>query len=182
MSTTLLDLKLDRAFGHLDVNANGHIEHDDVVALVARLVAGFRETPASPKSKAVADGFEEFWQSLLVAVDADGDRRLTPEEWNTGMVRAFVDADSGFDRHFRPAVEAVLRLADADDDEKLGIDEFQTMQKAFGTRPADAQEAFDHLDADGDGALTVEELITAARRYYTGQGGAAGDWLFGKIG
>jgi Ca2+-binding EF-hand superfamily protein len=182
MSTTLLDLKLDRAFGHLDVNANGHVEHDDIVAQVARLVAGFRETPSSAKSKAVANGFEDFWQSLLVAVDADGDRRLTREEWNVGMVRAFVDDDSGFDRHLRPAVEAVLRLADADGDGQLGFEEFRILQKAFCTRPGDAREAFGHLDADGDGKLTVEELISAARRYYTGQGGAAGDWLFGKIG
>jgi Ca2+-binding EF-hand superfamily protein len=182
MSTTLLDLKLDRAFSHLDVNGNGHIEHDDVVALVARFVAGFRDSPSSPKGRALAKGFAEFWQSLMVAVDADGDRRLSREEWNVGMVRAFVDADSGFDRHFRPAVEAVVQLADSDDDGRIGLPEFQIMQKAFGTRPGEAQEAFDHLDADGDGSLTVEELITAARRYYTGKGGAVGDWLFGKIG
>lgn len=181
MTTTLLDLKLDRAFGHLDVNANGYIEHDDVVALVARLVAGFREVPDSPRSKALAEGFEDFWRSLLVAVDADGDRRLTPEEWNDGMVRAFVDADSGFERHLRPAVEAVVRLADADGDDRIALPEFQVMQKAFGTRPAEVRDAFDHLDADGDGALTVDELIDAARRYYTGKGKATGDWLFGRI-
>jgi Ca2+-binding EF-hand superfamily protein len=181
MGTTLLDLKLDRAFGHLDVNRNGHIDHDDVVALTERLVKGFHEEPDGARGKALADGFEEFWQSLVAAVDADGDQRLTPEEWNEGMVKAFVEPEAGFDRHMRPAFEAVVRLADTDGDGSIGYAEFQTMQKAFGTRERDTREAFDHLDGDGSGALSVDELIEAARQYYTGKGSKAGDWLFGKI-
>lgn len=179
--TTRLDLKLDRAFGHIDVNGNGTIDHDDIVALVARLIAGFRESPSSEKGRAVAAGFEDFWASVVGAADLDGDGKLGPHEWNAGMVAAFVDAADGFDRHLRPAVEAVMRLADADGDGHLGRAEFSVLQKAFGTKANEVQAAFDHLDADGDGAIGVPELIEAARQYYTGRGGSAGDWLFGPL-
>lgn len=179
--STLLDLKLDRAFGQIDVNGNGCIDRDDIAALVARLVAGFRESPQSEKAKAVAAGFEDFWTAVLAAVDADGDQRISPEEWNAGMVEAFVEPKNGYDRHLRPAVEAVMHLADTDGDGRIGPAEFAVLQKAFGTGPSGAKAAFAHLDADGDGRISVEELIDAARQFYTGQGGTAGDWLFGPL-
>lgn len=179
--TTLLDLKLDRAFGQLDINSNGYIDHDDIVALVARLVAGFRESPGSEKGQAVALGFEDFWKSVLGAADTDGDGRITPQEWNFGMVEAFVEPVNGFDEHLRPAVEAVMRLVDTDGDGRIGMAEFKIMQKAFGTKPGGVKAAFAHLDADGDGIISVTELIDAAREFYTGKGGTAGDWLFGPL-
>lgn len=180
MTTTLLDLKLDHAFGHIDVNGNGCIDHDDIVALVARLIAGFRESPSSDKGKAVAAGFEDFWTAVSAAVDTDGDGRITSQEWNAGMVEAFVEED-GFDKHLRPAVEAVMHLADTDGDGRVGLAEFTVMQRAFGTKPSGVNAAFSHLDADRDGAISVPELIEAARQFYTGQGGSLGDWLFGPL-
>lgn len=179
--TTLLDQKLDRAFGHIDVNGNGYIDHDDIVALVARLIAGFRESPSSAKGKAVAAGFDGFWKAVRDAIDTDGDGRITPQEWNAGMVEAFVEPENGFDRHLRPAVEAVMRLADTDGDGRVGLPEFAMLQKAFGTKPNGTMAAFARLDADRDGAISVPELIEAARHFYTGPGGSAGDWLFGPL-
>ena len=178
---TLLDVKLDRAFRHLDVNGNGYLEHDDIVALVARLVAGFRVSPSGEKGRAVAAGFEEFWRSVIIAVDEDGDGRISPQEWTEGMVDAFAEPADGFDRYLRPAVEAVMNLADTDGDGRINLAEFTMLQKAFGSRTTMAKDAFEHLDADGDGSISVPELIEAAREYYTGRGASAGDWLFGPL-
>ena len=178
---TLLDLKLLRAFQHLDMNGNGYLDHDDIVALVARFIAGFRVSPHSDEGHAVAAGFEDFWQSLISLVDTDGDGRISPDEWNDGMVDAFVEAADGFDRHLRPAVSAVMHLADTDGDGRIRFAEFTMLQKAFGSRADGVQAAFRHLDADGDGSISVPELIEAAREYYTGRGGTAGDWLFGPL-
>lgn len=178
---TLLDLKLDRAFGHIDVNGNGYIDHADILALVARLVAGFHESLSSDKGRAVAAGFEDFWTAVTAAADADGDGRITPQEWNAGMVEAFAEPESGFDKHLRPAVEAVMQLADTDGDGRVGLAEFTVLQRAFGTKPSGVNAAFTHLDTDRDGAISVPELIEAARQFYTGMGGSLGDWLFGPL-
>ncbi|MBB5868903.1 Ca2+-binding EF-hand superfamily protein [Allocatelliglobosispora scoriae] len=181
MASMLLELKLDRAFGHLDVNRNGHIDHDDITRLATRLADGFGESTASPKGQALVDGLEEFWTSLVAAVDHDGDGSITPKEWQAGMITAFVEPEAGFDQGFQPAAEAIMGLADTDDDGAVAFDEFKTLLKAFGAPAKDAKAAFEHLDADGDGSLTVEELVLAARQYYTGTQPAAGDWLFGKV-
>lgn len=181
MTTTLLDLKLDRAFGHIDVNGNGYIDHDDVAALVARLAAGFHEPLSGDKGRAVAAGFEDFWTAVTAAADTDGDGRITSQEWNAGMVEAFVEPEDGFDKHLRPAVEAVMRLADTDGDGRIGITEFTVIQTAFGTRASGVDAAFTHLDTDRDGAVSVPELVEAARQFYTGLGGSLGDWLFGPL-
>jgi Ca2+-binding EF-hand superfamily protein len=181
MNTETMDLKLTRAFGHLDVDANGHIDFDDITALASRLVSGFGEPADSPKGRALSAGFEEWWQALLAATDLDGDRRITPEEWNSGMRVAFVESDSGFDDHFRPLARAAFDLADTDGDGVVSVEEFVTWQQAFGTSAAAAREAFAHLDTDGDQALSVEELVAAARQYYTGEGGLSGDWLYGPL-
>jgi Ca2+-binding EF-hand superfamily protein len=178
---TLLDVKLHRAFRRLDVNGNGYVEHDDIVALVARFIAGFRVPPSSAQGKAVAAGFEDFWQSVVGLVDLDGDGRISPQEWNDGMTDAFAEPADGFDRNLRPAVEAAMTLADTDGDGRLCLDEFTMVQRAFGCTADGARAAFSRLDADGDGWISVPELIEAARAYYTGRSGSAGDWLFGPL-
>lgn len=182
MGSLLMDLKLDRAFGQLDVNANGYVDHDDVEALAGRLLEAFKESPTSPRGTALTAAFEQWWQALLADVDPDEDGRITAQEWNKGMVDVLVDSEQGFDKHFRPLAQAAFELADGDGDGQLSQEEFEVWQKAFRTPKAQARHAFEHLDSDGDGQLNVEELIEAARQYYTGKGNPAGDWLYGRIG
>ena len=179
--TTLLDLKLDRAFGQLDFNANGYIDHDDIVALVARLVAGFRESPGARRAGRWRWASTTSGSRFSMPPTPTATAGLRRTSGTVGMVEAFVEPADGFDEHLRPAVEAVMHLADTDGDGRIGMAEFKILQKAFGTKPVGVKAAFAHLDADGDGTLSVTELIDAAREFYTGKGGTAGDWLFGPL-
>ncbi|MGY0233766.1 EF-hand domain-containing protein [Longispora urticae] len=182
MTSTFQDTKLDKAFGHLDVDGNGVVEHADVLALGSRLFAGFGEAPTSPKGQQVLNGLETFWQTLLSATDLDGDRRISPAEWRTGMANAFIHDRAGFDAGLRPAAEAVMRLADTDGDGVVGLAEFHTLQAAFGTPAEQVAPSFARLDADGSGTLSVDELVAATRVYYTGADeDAAGNWFFGQV-
>lgn len=182
MINDLQTRKLDRAFGHLDVDRNGAIEYQDLIDLASRLLSAFDVAPDSGKGQAVLDSFEGFWDAMLAATDLDGDRRLSPQEWRAGMSGAFIERDGGFDQNMRPAVEAVADLLDTDGSGTLTIDEFRTMQHAFGTAAADVEAAFARIDTDGSGELTVDELVEAARQFYIGADEAApGNSFFGPV-
>lgn len=52
MSLELLNHKLDRAFGHMDVNGNGSIERGDLLGLGARILVGFGEADLGRRQQA----------------------------------------------------------------------------------------------------------------------------------
>lgn len=180
--TALLARKIDRAFGYLDADGDGRIETEDVVALGDRLLSAFGVTQASPKGQAVLSSFGLFWTTLLGEMDTDSDGMIAPAEYRAGMTAAFVDGPH-FERAFRPAAEAVAQLCDTDGDGRVGRDEFRRMHEAFGAAPEDTDAAFRKLDTSGDGTLTVDELVAAARDFYLSDDpDAVGNWLFGDVG
>ncbi|BAY49440.1 calcium-binding EF-hand-containing protein [Scytonema sp. HK-05] len=76
--------------------------------------------------------------------------------------------------------QALFSICDRDNDGSLEQSEFAKFHEAFGCTPANSQLAFKHLDADGDGTLTVEELLNAWHEYYTSNDPQArGNWLYG---
>jgi Ca2+-binding EF-hand superfamily protein len=79
-------------------------------------------------------------------------------------------------------VVAVAELCDGDADGLIGRGEFRTMLAAFGTAYDDVDVAFDRLDRTGEGVLTVDELVQAAKEFYVGDDPAAvGNWLYGPL-
>lgn len=183
MLTSLQEVKLDRAFGHLDVDGDGAIDWEDWIELATRITGAFGRSPSSPQGAEVISAFEQLWQALLANLDLDGDRRVTPPEWRAGMAQAFIDDHTGYTANFRPAAQAVFQLADTDGDGELGPAEFRALQRAFGTAEPGIDAAFERLDTDGSGTVTVAELVAAAEQYYRGADpDATGNWLWGPIG
>ncbi|MFI1281041.1 aldehyde dehydrogenase family protein [Streptomyces sp. NPDC020858] len=181
--TALLNKKFDVCFGHLDADGNGSVDREDLLTLGAQLLAAFDEPATSPKGTRLMDGLAQFWDALSAAADADGDKRLTPQEYRTGMKGAFITSAVGFDQAFRPLTEAVVGLLDSDGDGEVDEKEFQVWQEVFRTSEENRAAAFRALDKDGSGKLSVEELLTSLREYYTSpDADATGNWLFGKLG
>lgn len=180
---TLLDQKIDTCFGHIDADGNGTLDREDLFTLGARLLAAFGEGPTSPKGTRLMDGMVTFWDAILAASDADGDGRITPEEYRAGMKGAFITSPDGFSRAFRPMLEAVCGLLDKDGDGEVDEEEFQVWQEVFRTAPEDRAAAFRALDADGSGRLSVDELLDAMHQYYTSRDPQApGNVLYGPLG
>jgi Ca2+-binding EF-hand superfamily protein len=179
--TSLQDLKLDRAFTHLDVDGDGQIEREDVLALGARLLIGFGEAPTSAKGKDVIETLDGLWDALLDELDLGRDGRVTTDDFRDGMAAAFVHGGQ-YDPVLGPTVDAVARLCDTDDDGEVGLDELRTLHDAFGLDAGEAEVALAKLDLNGSGRITVAELSEAAREYYTSDDPEAlGNWLFGPL-
>ncbi|MEV4219801.1 EF-hand domain-containing protein [Nonomuraea sp. ATR24] len=181
MAIDLLNHKLDRAFDHIDAGGAGVVAREDLLGLGARLLVGFGESPTSVTGSSLVDSFDGIWTALSEALGRDRDLGLTREDFRVGMTAAFVTG-GGYDEVFRPAAVAVAELCDIDGDGHVGPKEFRTMLAAFGTAYDDVDEAFERLDRSGRGALTVEELVLAAREYYVSEDpNAAGNWLYGPL-
>jgi Ca2+-binding EF-hand superfamily protein len=179
--TSLQDLKLNRAFAHLDVDGDGQIEREDVLALGARLLIGFGEAPTSAKGKDVIETLDTLWDVLLDELDLGRDGRVTTDDFRDGMAGAFIHGGQ-YDPVLGPAVDAVVRLCDTDDDGEIGLADLRTLHDAFGLDGDEAEQALARLDLNGSGRITVAELSEAAREYYTADDPEAlGNWLFGPI-
>lgn len=184
MTNDLLDRKLERAFTHLDADRSGVIDADDIIALGSRLLTALAEPADSPKAALVMGGLADFWQDLFTELDLDRDGKVTPEEYKLGMTRLYAQGGPAYDRSFRPMMRAILTIVDTDGDGVVSPEEFHRAQEAFDTdlSPAHTEALFRRIDADGDGTLTLDELLGAVREYYTGTDeDAPGNLLFGEF-
>ncbi|MGA5701752.1 EF-hand domain-containing protein [Peterkaempfera bronchialis] len=180
--TPLLHHKIDVCFGHFDTDDNGSIDREDLLTLGSQLLTRFGEPATSPKGTALMDGMTRFWDALSAVADLDGDGKLSPEEYRASMTGAFITSAEGFDASFRPLAEAVCALLDTDGDGEVDEQEFQAWQEVFRTEPADRAAAFRRLDTNGNGKLSVDELLAAIRQYYISpEADAAGNWLYGPL-
>ncbi|WP_030419149.1 EF-hand domain-containing protein [Streptomyces sp. SCSIO 75703] len=180
--TDLLHHKIDLCFRHFDTDDNGVIDREDLLTLGAHLLSRFGEPVTSPKGTALMDGMARFWDALVAVADENGDGVLSREEYRACMTGAFVTSPDGFETSFRPLAEAVVTLLDTDGDGEVDEGEFRAWQEVFRTAPEDRAAAFQRLDTDGSGSLTVDELLTAVREFYVSpDAGAAGNWLYGPV-
>lgn len=178
----LLDRKFDVCFTHGDMNGNGVLESADALALAARIVTYLGEPMGSSKTQKLFQAFEQFWNYVQAKMDVNNDGKVTPEEWRKGLRKAFAEDPQAYNAGFRPLAEATFTICDRDGDGFLEQGEFAKFHQAFGCKAANSQLAFQKLDKDGNGQLTVDELLIAWQEYYTSNDpDARGNWLYGDV-
>ncbi|MFB9908780.1 EF-hand domain-containing protein [Allokutzneria oryzae] len=179
---SLLDRKYARRFAMFDVDGNGQLEAEDFEQLAARLVGALGGEPDSALARRVHEGYQELHAALVREIDADGDGRISRQEFVTGMARVAGDR-SGFARMIEPLARTNLQLCDADGDGVLDREEFARLLGLFNAAALpEAERIFDQLDTSGDGRLSVEEILDALRDFYVSTDpGSPGNALFGEV-
>ncbi|NUS45044.1 MAG: calcium-binding protein [Mycobacteriaceae bacterium] len=181
--SAFLDRKLARRFDTFDTDGNGVIERDDFTLAATRLADEFRQPFDSPHRMRMLALSEQLWDVLSAAADSDSDGGITLAEYKAAFADGLLVTEDNFDAGYRPVLEAVMTIADADGDGKLGADEYVRWTGAWmGLSAPVARAVHGRLDSDRDGVVSVDTVLGAIRDYYFDEApDSAGGWLLGPL-
>lgn len=169
MTSSVTDERLEQRFRLWDVDHDGRIERSDFEAEAQRIVKAFGETPDSPRGAGVMNAYLNMYDFLARAAGV-GEEGLSLEQFCDVVNREMIQqGNSGFARVLRPTIRAIVDLCDVTGDGAINPKEFRAWIKAIGGDAGDADESFRRIDTNGNGTLSVDELVEAVRQYHYGQ-------------
>jgi juvenile hormone diol kinase len=181
MLTDLQTAKLTRYFHLYDVDDDGRIARPDFERVVenVRHLHGAREE--SIAHRGLREGYLGRWRALAASADVDQDGGVDLSEWLTYWDEVLAD-ETRYWAEVASVASLLFEAFDTDEDGVLGADEFVNFYAVYGLKSAMARQVFLDLDADGDGQVTLEELVDMAHEFYRGDDpDAAGNRLFGPL-
>ncbi|MFD5031624.1 EF-hand domain-containing protein [Streptomyces sp. NPDC058220] len=157
--------KIASRFAAFDQDGSGYIDREDFSGAAAALLAEFGTTARSDKGQALYSGAEAFWQGMAGIADVDGDQRVSRQEFVTGAVKRLRDNPQRFAEIARPFLHAAIAVADGDGGGVTPAAAERAL-RVLGVGPEAAARAAAALDADGDGRIHEEEILTNFAAYY----------------
>ncbi|MFI1679006.1 EF-hand domain-containing protein [Streptomyces sp. NPDC020607] len=167
MDSAEYERRIAARFATFDQDGNGYISREDFSTAAAALCTEFGATARSEKGQALYIGAEAFWQGMAGIADRDGDQRITRDEFVGGAVKRLRDNPERFAEIARPFLHAAIGVAGADADGTVAPAEAGRALKALGVPEDVASAVAGALDADGDGRVSEQEVVTAFAQYFT---------------
>ncbi|AZM53881.1 calcium-binding protein [Streptomyces sp. WAC 01529] len=167
MDSAEYERKIAARFATFDQDGNKYISREDFSTAAAALCKEFGVTARSEKGQALYIGAEAFWQGMAGIADRDGDQRITQGEFVGGAVKRLRDNSQRFAEIARPFLHAAIAIAGSDGDGAVAPGEVERALKALGVPEDVAAVSATGLDADGDGKITEQEIVTAFAEYFT---------------
>ncbi|GAA4011369.1 hypothetical protein GCM10022247_37200 [Allokutzneria multivorans] len=178
---SVLSLKLRRMFDILDADRDGHLTAEDMPALADALAVPFAAVP--DKMRDLRAALSNIWDAHLSQMAEESGGRLSPAGYERGVRVAIAEDGESLVEALNDTVVAWFALFDTDDDGLISREEYvQIGGPLGGVSVEEMGQAFDRLDHDGDGELSIEEIRTAAAEYFTSDNpDADGNWLYGPL-
>ncbi|GAA2734275.1 EF-hand domain-containing protein [Streptomyces nogalater] len=172
MPTTEANDRVRLVFSLFDADGNGVLEADDFELMGKRVVAAVPEAADGARSR-LLDAFRRYWQTLLRELDADGDGRVSPEEF-----AAIVLDPQRFDATVDEFADALAAMGDPDGDGLVERTHFTALMTAIGFQRPNIDALFDAFEpVDGD-RVPVPTWADGIRDYYRPEkAGIPGDHL-----
>lgn len=181
MLTDLRKTKMARLFHVIDADRNGVLDRSDYEIIAGNVAAARGWQPGSPERAALVASYVAVWNELKRLADADGDGKVQQRE-HAAFHERLLSEPGGFERVPGAMAAVLVEAFDQDRDGVLSAGDLRAFFAAYRITDKDAAEAFAHLDRDGDGHVTRDEILACARDFYlSDDAGAPGNWLFGAL-
>ncbi|MFI6095817.1 EF-hand domain-containing protein [Lentzea sp. NPDC051213] len=180
--TAFLNRKLARRFRTYDSDGDGFIAREDFTTAGARTTKAFGLADDDPKAVRFQHTLIGLWEQLHSVTDPDHRGRISLDEYKKAFANGLLETPESFDAGYIPFLDAVMSIADEDNDGKLTVEEHVKWTGALmELSEADARGIHDLL-SDEDGLLSTQALLEAIREFYFSEDpAAAGNWLLGSL-
>ncbi|MFF9642194.1 EF-hand domain-containing protein [Kitasatospora aureofaciens] len=182
MSDDLLFAKINHGFDHLDADGDGLLTERDHVLMGHSVARSLGHQEGSEAEAVIVRAYLTVWHDLHLAGKPTGTEAITREQF-VASTGALADDPVAAREIFGALAGSFLAVADADHSGTVDAGEFFVFQRGHfaGLSRDDADEAFRHLDLDGDGTLSADEFTSAIIEYWTSRDPEApGNWWTGK--
>lgn len=159
--------KMAARFATFDRDRDGVVDVADFEAMARAITVSCGRDPESPEGIRLLDGARTFFSGLLEVADTDGDGGITESEFVDAAQVRLRHNPEGFELIARPWAEAVVDVADVDGDGVVDLVEWARVLRAMGATQRGAEEQAARIDIDGDGRVSVDEVLASAVAFYT---------------
>ncbi|RFU37603.1 EF-hand domain-containing protein [Actinomadura logoneensis] len=160
------EIKIAERFATFDRNHDGAISRLDLEFMADGILRALRQNPRSPKGRALIEGARLYFDGLARSAKADPDGPIDRAAFLAAAQQSLHAGLRGFDDSLRPWAEAVIAVADHDDDGRVSVDVWTQVLTAMGANQRQASASARGLDTDRDGHISTRALLAEARRFY----------------
>jgi Ca2+-binding EF-hand superfamily protein len=164
MLGTIQKTNLNRVFDTLDVTGDGYLDASDFQTLAQRMRT-LRADMDQQTQKDIDKAFTDWWKTFRDASDTDKDGQITRDEF-IGAVDRGLQNDPEFIERMVHVSKITFRAADVEGNGRLTPEQVERLYHAFGVNTEYSADTFQRIDSNGDGTVTVEEYVQAAREVY----------------
>lgn len=184
MLTELQKRKLMKLFCMYDACNLGVLKISDFERLAQQLADLRGWKPGTAAYEKITSQYLFRWNRIRAEIKQTlhirNDAQVNLDEWLSYY--DIVLNDQRYERELLALGEAVFNVVDIDESGHLDKEEWTALFRAYNIPVVYVDETFAHIDHNGDGVLSKEEVLLMIREfYYSNDPNAAGNYMFGPI-
>ncbi|MEU1388412.1 MULTISPECIES: EF-hand domain-containing protein [unclassified Nonomuraea] len=158
--------RLEERFRLWDNDGSGAIERSDFENEADGIIEGLG-VQGTPQAQQLKQAYLAMFDHLARAAGAS---RLDQDQFLQAAEQEIISkGDAGFAQVVGPTIQAIVNVLDRDNDGEVDSSEMAKWFAAIGLDGEVAANAFQEMDTDGTGRLSVSELVNAVRDYHLGK-------------